>query len=52
MPLTHGKSKEDLAKNIAELHRANASKPEGKKRSDEQIAAIAYSIQRKAKSKK
>lgn len=42
-----GKSHETIARNIAELHRANASKPSGKKRSDSQIAAISYSIARK-----
>lgn len=49
MPLIKGKSKEDLATNIAELHRANKSKPVGKKRSDAQIAAIAYAVQGKNK---
>lgn len=51
MPLQQGKSKETLAANIAELHRANASKPEGKKRSNAQIAAIAYAVKRKSEGK-
>jgi len=46
MPLIKGKSKEVLAQNIAELHHANESKPEGKKRSDKQIVSIAYSVAR------
>ena len=49
MPLIKSKSKEALASNIAELHRANASKPEDKKRSNAQIVAIAYSVKRKSK---
>ncbi len=49
MPLIQSKSKEALAKNIAELHRANASKSPGKKRPNDQIVAIAYSIAAKAK---
>lgn len=42
MPLT-----KSVSKNIAELTRANRSKPAGKKRSREQIAAIAYSAAKK-----
>ena len=51
MPLKVGKSKEVLASNIAELHRANADKLEDKKRSNSQIAAIAYAVRRKAEAK-
>ena len=51
MPLIVGKSKQTLAKNIAELHKANADKPEDKKRPDKQIIAIAFSQKRKAEAK-
>lgn len=53
MPLkkASGKGKAAVQKavsaNIAELTRANREKPAGKKRSKEQIAAIAYSAARK-----
>lgn len=53
MPLkkASGKGKAAVRKavsaNIAELTRANREKPAGKKRSKEQIAAIAYSAARK-----
>ncbi len=47
MPLLEGKSKATLAANIAELRRANASKPADKKRPNKQIVAIAYAEQRK-----
>jgi hypothetical protein len=53
MPLKKatGKGKAAVQKavsaNIQELTRANRSKPAGKKRSKEQIAAIAYSAARK-----
>ncbi len=49
MPLLPGKSKDTLAANIAELHRANASKPQNKKRSAMQIAAIAFAKRRESK---
>ena len=52
MPLEKSTSKEALARNIAELHRANASKSSGEKRSNEQIAAIAYAVKREAARKK
>ena len=42
MPLMQGKSQQTIASNIAELHRANKGKD--KPRSNEQIAAIAYSV--------
>jgi hypothetical protein len=38
-----------VSSNIAELTRANKSKPAGKKRSPAQIAAIAYSAAGKSK---
>jgi hypothetical protein len=51
MPLKKAKGKADMQKavsaNIQELTRANREKPAGKKRSKEQIAAIAYSAARK-----
>jgi hypothetical protein len=53
MPLkkASGKGKAAVQKavsaNIQELTRANREKPAGKKRSKEQIAAIAYSAARK-----
>lgn len=53
MPLkkSTGKGKASMQKavsaNIQELTRANREKPAGKKRSKEQIAAIAYSAARK-----
>jgi hypothetical protein len=51
MPLKKTKGKADMQKavsaNIQELTRANREKPAGKKRSKEQIAAIAYSAARK-----
>lgn len=51
MPLKKAKGKADMQKavsaNIQELTRANRSKPSGKKRSKEQIAAMAYSAARK-----
>lgn len=49
MPLIHSKSKQALAANIAELHRANQDKSPEKKRSNAQIAAIAYAVKRRAK---
>ena len=55
MPLkkTKGTGKKSVQKavsyNIAELTRANKSKPAGEKRSRAQIAAIAYSAARKKK---
>lgn len=52
MPLIQSSSKEALAKNIAELHRANESKSPAKRRPNDQIIAIAYSVSRKAKEKK
>lgn len=51
MPLIKGTSKETLAKNIAELHKANASKPSGEKRPNKQIIAIAFAQQRKSEGK-
>jgi hypothetical protein len=51
MPLKKAKGKADMQKavsaNIQELTRANREKPASKKRSKEQIAAIAYSAARK-----
>ncbi|MDE1868139.1 MAG: hypothetical protein KGI08_10585 [Thaumarchaeota archaeon] len=52
MPLIKGSSQHDISRNIVELHHANASKPQGKKRSDSQIAAIAYAVARESKKKK
>ncbi len=52
MPLDKSGSKKSIPINIKELYEANKSKPENKKRSPEQIAAIAYSVQRKAKKDK
>jgi hypothetical protein len=55
MPLkkSYGKTKGAVQKavsyNIAELTRANKSKPASQKRSREQIAAIAFSAARKKK---
>lgn len=51
MPLLKGKSKETLAKNIAELHRTNASKSPSEKRPNKQIIAIAFAQRRKAEEK-
>lgn len=51
MPLIQGKSKQALAANIAELHRANASKSPDKKRSNAQIIAIAFAQKRKSEGK-
>jgi len=53
MPLKKAKGKGEKAvqkavsANIQELTRANREKPTGKKRSEKQIAAIAYSAARK-----
>lgn len=56
MPLIKGRGKNGVKKavaaNIAELTRANKSKPAGKKRSREQIIAIAYSVAKKKGKKK
>lgn len=49
MPLIKSTSKQALAENIAELHRANKGK--SKPRSNAQIAAIAYATQREARKK-
>lgn len=49
MPLLNGKSKETLARNIAELYEANKSKSPGKKRSHAQIIAIAEAVKRRSK---
>lgn len=54
MPLKKaGRGKKGMQKavsaNIAELTRANRSKPVGKKRSPAQIAAISYSAAKKKK---
>jgi len=55
MPLKKAKSKSKssvqkaVSYNIAELTRANKSKPSGQKRSRQQIAAIAYSAAKKKK---
>ena len=50
MPLIKSTSKQALAQNIAELHRANAGK--SKPRSNAQIVAIAYAQKREAAKKK
>lgn len=58
MPLkkASGKSKKSMQNavsyNIAELTRANKSKPTGEKRSKAQIAAIGYSAARGGKKRK
>lgn len=49
MPLIHSASKKAMSANIAELHHANDYKAPGKKRSEAQMAAIAYSIARRVK---
>ncbi len=51
MPLDKSGSKKSVGINIKELYDANKSKPENKKRSPEQIAAIAYAVQKEAKKK-
>jgi len=52
MPLEKSTTKDALARNIAELHRANTSKPQDNRRSNSQILAIAYAIQHESKKKK
>lgn len=52
MPLKSGKSEKVFSSNVSELYHANANKPEGKKRSREQILAIAYAKKREAQKKK
>lgn len=56
MPLIKGRGKNGVKKavaaNIAELTRANKSKPAGKKRSHQQIVAIAFSAAKKKAKKK
>lgn len=53
MPLTPGKSKKVISKNISELHGGNTysktSKKFGKKKADKQAVAIALSNARKGK---
>lgn len=49
MPLESGSSKQVISNNIRELYKANAGKK--KKRSKEQIIAIALSQARKSKGK-
>lgn len=43
MPLQPGRSQKTISSNIRELHEANKSKPKNKRRSQEQIIAIALS---------
>lgn len=52
MPLKSGSSKETIAKNIAELHHANKSKPTDEKRPNKQILAIAFAKARESKGEK
>ena len=47
MPLKRGSSQKTIGANIRELYHANSSKPKGKKRSREQMIAIAESEARK-----
>ena len=47
MPLVPGKSQAAISANIRELHEANKSKPKGKKRSRQQIIAIALANARR-----
>lgn len=49
MPLQPGKSQQVVSNNISELYKANAFKPQGKKRPRKQIIAIALSNARKNK---
>jgi len=51
MPLKKGSSEKTFSSNVKELYDANKTKPEDKKRSREQILAIAYSEKRKSKKK-
>jgi len=49
MPLKSGKSQKTVSENIRELTKANADKPAGKKRSREQIIAIAMAQKKRSR---